>query len=100
TMGRTGKIGQRGENDEEITKRNVIKRECELASQRKNRQQVNFTAVRSEPTHGAWHLASFDVEEYRNDKSQFGSRKLIRRPRHRLGARQHGERFLVESGRS
>jgi hypothetical protein len=35
-------------------------------------------------------------EAHRNDEGEFAIGKLFRRARHRLGARQHGQRFLVE----
>src|SRR5260221_8773394 len=78
----------------------VAERERELASQRKERHPGKLTAVRSEPAHGAGHLASLDVEAHRNNKGQLGIGKLIWRSRHRLCARQHGQRFVIERRRS
>src|SRR6266849_119028 len=84
TVGRIGRNRQRGGDGAEITQVKVTKRERELASQRKERQPGKLAAVRSEPSHGAWHLASPEVEAYRNNKGQFGIGNLIWRSRHRL----------------
>jgi hypothetical protein len=56
-------------------------------------------AARSKPATRLSVARSPDIEAHRNDKRQFVLWNVARRCGHRLGAPQHGERFLIEHRR-
>ena len=56
-----------------------------------------WIVARQRPAHG---VALFDVEAHGNDEGQRAVRGVAGRLRHRLGAGQHIEGFLVERGRA